>query len=101
MKYTKLLRTFVNIFYYLGIVAFIVIPIAGIYLLTQVYNDGFKNEDKIFVEIGYDYILKIYVKDMDEYRDFMVTKLTAIKYIGSTHSIFSIEQVKNTTAIKL
>ena len=49
----------------------------------------------------YDYILKIYVKDMDEYRDFMVTKLTAIKYIGSTHSIFSIEQVKNTTAIKL
>lgn len=49
----------------------------------------------------YDYILKIYVKDMDEYRDFMVTKLTAIKYIGSTHSIFTIEQVKNTTAIHL
>jgi Lrp/AsnC family leucine-responsive transcriptional regulator len=49
----------------------------------------------------YDYILKIYVKDMDEYRDFMVTKLTAIKYIGSTHSSFSIEQVKNTTAIQL
>ena len=49
----------------------------------------------------YDYILKIYVKDMDEYRDFMVTKLTAIKYIGSTHSIFAIEQVKNTTAINL
>jgi Lrp/AsnC family leucine-responsive transcriptional regulator len=49
----------------------------------------------------YDYILKIYVKDMDEYRDFMVTKLTAIKYIGSTHSTFSIEEVKNTTAISL
>ena len=49
----------------------------------------------------YDYILKIYVKDMDSYRDFMVTKLTAIKYIGSTHSTFAIEQVKNTTAIKL
>lgn len=49
----------------------------------------------------YDYILKIYVKDMDEYRSFMVTKLTAIKYIGSTHSTFAIEQVKNTTAIKL
>jgi Lrp/AsnC family leucine-responsive transcriptional regulator len=49
----------------------------------------------------YDYILKIYVKDMDEYRDFMVTKLTAIKYIGSTHSTFTIEQVKSTTAIKL
>lgn len=49
----------------------------------------------------YDYILKIYVKDMDSYRDFMVTKLTAIKYIGSTHSTFAIEEVKNTTLIKL
>ena len=49
----------------------------------------------------YDYILKIYVKDMDAYRNFVVTKLTAIKYIGSTHSTFAIEQAKNTTAIKL
>ncbi len=49
----------------------------------------------------YDYILKIYVKDMDAYRNFVVTKLTAIKHIGSTHSTFAIEQVKNTTAIKL
>lgn len=49
----------------------------------------------------YDYILKIYVKDMDEYRSFMVTKLTTIKYIGSTHSIFTIEKVKQTTAINL
>jgi Lrp/AsnC family leucine-responsive transcriptional regulator len=49
----------------------------------------------------FDYILKIYVKDMEEYRNFMVSKLTAIKYIGSTHSIFAIEQVKNTTAIYL
>ncbi|MGK0455511.1 MAG: Lrp/AsnC family leucine-responsive transcriptional regulator, partial [Paraglaciecola sp.] len=44
----------------------------------------------------YDYILKIYVKDMEEYRQFMVTKLTAIKYIGSTQSTFAIEEVKNT-----
>ena len=49
----------------------------------------------------YDYILKIYIKDMDEYRNFMVTKLTAIKHIGSTHSTFAIEEVKNTTAINL
>lgn len=49
----------------------------------------------------YDYILKIYVKDMDAYRSFVVTKLTAIKHIGSTHSTFAIEQVKNTTAIQL
>ncbi|UAM98341.1 Lrp/AsnC family transcriptional regulator [Polaribacter litorisediminis] len=49
----------------------------------------------------YDYILKIYVKNMEEYRQFMVTKLTAIKYIGSTQSTFAIEEVKNTTVINL
>ena len=49
----------------------------------------------------YDYILKIYVKDMDAYREFLITKLTAIQYIGSTQSTFSIEQVKNSTAIQL
>jgi Lrp/AsnC family leucine-responsive transcriptional regulator len=47
----------------------------------------------------YDYILKIYVKDMEAYRNFMLAKLTTIKYIGSTHSTFAIEEVKNTTAI--
>jgi len=49
----------------------------------------------------YDYILKIYVKDMQAYREFMITKLTTIKHIGSTHSIFTIEEVKNTTAINV
>ncbi|MEN8776924.1 MAG: Lrp/AsnC family transcriptional regulator [Polaribacter sp.] len=49
----------------------------------------------------YDYILKIYVENMEAYRDFMITKLTAIKYIGSTHSIFTIGNVKNTTEINL
>lgn len=45
----------------------------------------------------YDYILKICVKDMDEYREFMVTKLTTLQHIGSTHSTFMIGEVKNTT----
>ncbi|MDB0601324.1 Lrp/AsnC family transcriptional regulator [Tenacibaculum maritimum] len=49
----------------------------------------------------YDYILKIYMKDMTAYREFMVDKLTALKHIGSTHSIFTIGEVKNATAIKL
>ncbi|WP_133532896.1 Lrp/AsnC family transcriptional regulator [Flavobacterium dankookense] len=45
----------------------------------------------------YDYILKICVKDMEEYREFMVTKLTTLNHIGSTHSTFMIGEVKNTT----
>ncbi|WP_075344223.1 Lrp/AsnC family transcriptional regulator [Tenacibaculum agarivorans] len=47
----------------------------------------------------YDYILKIYVKDMEEYREFMVNKLTSIKYIGSTQSSFMIGTIKNSTKI--
>ncbi|WBV60371.1 Lrp/AsnC family transcriptional regulator [Chryseobacterium camelliae] len=49
----------------------------------------------------YDYILKINVKDMQDYRSFMLTKLTTIKHIASTHSSFMISEVKNTTAIVL
>jgi len=47
----------------------------------------------------YDYILKIHVQNMDAYRAFMVTKLTTLKNIGSTHSSFVINAVKHTTAI--
>lgn len=49
----------------------------------------------------YDYILKIGVKDMQDYRNFMLTKLTALQHIASTHSSFMISEVKNTTAIAL
>ncbi len=49
----------------------------------------------------YDYILKICVKDMEEYREFMVTKLTSLQHIGSTHSTFMIGEVKNTTVFQL
>ncbi len=49
----------------------------------------------------YDYILKIHVSDMEAYRDFMVTKLTALKNIGSTQSSFAIAEVKHTTAIAI
>ena len=49
----------------------------------------------------YDYILKVCVKDMEEYREFMVTKLTGLQHIGSTHSSFMIGEVKYTTAFTL
>jgi Lrp/AsnC family transcriptional regulator, leucine-responsive regulatory protein len=47
----------------------------------------------------YDYILKIVVKDMEEYRDFLVNKLSTLNQIGSKHSTFMIGEVKNTTII--
>lgn len=53
----------------------------------------------IHVSGDYDYILKIYVKNMKEYRSFLVNKLTALKGVGGTQSIFMIHEVKNTTSI--
>lgn|SRR5690554_1792956 len=49
----------------------------------------------------YDYVLKISLKDMENYRDFMISKLTSLDEVSSTQSMFSIEEVKNTTAYKL
>jgi Lrp/AsnC family transcriptional regulator, leucine-responsive regulatory protein len=49
----------------------------------------------------YDYILKICVRDMDDYRHFMLSKLTSLEHIASTHSSFMIAEVKNTVAIQL
>ena len=49
----------------------------------------------------YDYLLKVHVKDMEAFREFMVKKLTTINHIGSTHSMFMINEVKHTTAISI
>ena len=49
----------------------------------------------------YDFILKILVKDMPAYRQFLVDKLTALSGIGSTQSTFIIDEVKETTQIAL
>jgi len=49
----------------------------------------------------YDYILKVVVKNMKAYRNFINTKLTRIKYIGSTHSTFIISELKNSTTLTI
>jgi Lrp/AsnC family leucine-responsive transcriptional regulator len=49
----------------------------------------------------YDYLLKVCLEDMESYRKFMVTKLTALNHIGSTQSSFMIGEVKYTTAYPL
>lgn len=49
----------------------------------------------------YDYILKVHVSNMEAFREFMVDKLTTINHIGSTHSMFMINEVKHTTAITI
>lgn len=48
-----------------------------------------------------DYILKILVSDMEAYRKFLVDKLTAIEHIGSTHSAFVINELKDSLEIPI
>ena len=76
---------------------------------TQEYVVKFEREVAKLQEVlecyhisgDYDYILKVLVSDMQAFREFMVKKLTTIDHIGSTHSMFMINEVKHTTAISL
>jgi len=76
---------------------------------TQEYVVKFEKEVANLSEVlecyhisgDYDYLLKVIVRDMEAFREFMVNKLTNINHIGSTHSMFVISEVKHTTAINL
>jgi Lrp/AsnC family leucine-responsive transcriptional regulator len=72
------------------------------------YISQFEKEITQFSEVlecfhvsgDYDYILKICVRDIQEYREFMVSKLTSLQHIASTQSSFMIKEVKNSTVIE-
>jgi Lrp/AsnC family leucine-responsive transcriptional regulator len=76
---------------------------------TREYISDFESEvvklhevlECFHVSGDYDYILKICVGNMEEYREFMITNLTTLNHIGSTHSSFMIGEVKNTTVFEL
>ena len=76
---------------------------------TQEYVVKFEKEVANLSEVlecyhisgDYDYLLKVIVRDMEAFREFMVNKLTNINHIGSTHSMFVISEVNHTTAINL
>lgn len=76
---------------------------------TQDYVVKFEKEVANLAEVmecyhisgDYDYLLKVIVEDMEAFREFMVNKLTSINHIGSTHSMFVINEVKYTTAITI
>ena len=44
----------------------------------------------------YDFILKVFAKDMKHYQDFVFNKLGSVESIGSTHSTFVMAEIKNT-----
>ncbi|MGV8877974.1 MAG: Lrp/AsnC family transcriptional regulator [Sphingobacteriaceae bacterium] len=49
----------------------------------------------------YDFILKVFAKDMKHYQDFVFNKLGSVKSIGSTHSTFVMAEIKNLHNINL
>lgn len=48
----------------------------------------------------YDYLLKVCVKDMEAYHNFINDKLTFLDHIGSAHSMFIINELKHTVALE-
>ena len=50
---------------------------------------------------NYDFLLKIAVKDMNEYQQFAVEKLSVIEGLSNVQSTFVLEEIKNEVAHKL
>jgi Lrp/AsnC family leucine-responsive transcriptional regulator len=49
----------------------------------------------------YDYIIKVCLENIETYRNFLVSKLTSLENIGSTHSTFVMGEIKNSFSIEL
>ena len=75
----------------------------------QTYVKKFEKEVIKFEEVlecynvsgDYDYFLKVVVKNMEEYHNFLNDKLTTLDHISSAHSTFIMNEVKNTLAVHL
>ena len=88
--------------------SFIIISHVKLIQHKKEYITQFEREIVQFPEVlecfhvagDFDYILKICVRDIEEYREFMVSKLTNLQHIASTQSSFMIKEVKNSTVIE-
>ena len=49
----------------------------------------------------YDFIIKVYARDMQSYQRFMQHKLGAMSCLGSLHSVFVMSETKNTHGVPL
>lgn len=49
----------------------------------------------------YDFLLKVIVKDMKHYQDFVLNKLGEIENIGSAHSTFVMGEIKHSYALPI
>lgn len=49
----------------------------------------------------YDFLIKVYAKDMKDYQQFMQHTLGRMPCVGSVHSVFAMEEAKNTHGVTI
>lgn len=71
----------------------------------QEFMDAVQNIDEITdcynTSGDYDFLIKIHVRDMKSYQDFMLNRLGKMHCLGSLNSVFIIGEVKHTTAVPI
>lgn len=65
--------------------------VRGIDEITECYNTSG----------DFDFMIKIFVRDMEHYQDFVLHKLGRIDSIGSLHSVFVIGEVKSRSEVPI
>ena len=76
---------------------------------TRSYLEKFVKQINSFPEVvechrvsgNFDYLLKLVVKDIEAYENFILTKLTLIPYLGSVQSYISLSKGKQTHHLDL
>ena len=88
----------------LGLVAFCQVTLRE---HTQAFIREFEEKISLLPEVvecyniagPYDYLLKVMVTDMDDYRRFLVEQLAALAHIGGPQSAFVMAEIKHSTAL--
>jgi Lrp/AsnC family leucine-responsive transcriptional regulator len=73
--------------------------------LIQEFMDAVQNIDEVTecynTSGDFDFLIKVYIKDMKSYQQFMLHKLGTIPCIGSLNSIFVIDHTKSTRGVPI
>ena len=73
--------------------------------MIQQFIDAVQEIDEItecFNTSGdYDFLIKVYARDMYAYQQFMQHKLGAMSCLGSLHSVFVMSETKNTRGVPI
>ena len=90
----------------LGLTVFVEVRLE---LKKQRAAEDFENSVRQFVEVmechivagDYDYLLRVVLRDMADFRRFVMTRLLKLSNVASTRSSFSVGEVKQTTRLPL